>query len=85
MIALRRAHPALRYGSFATKLARGEIYRYSRIWNSTTITVTMNLGEEPVASEKRGTLLLKKGENRDIIGAWEYEVWEEQSDGGNDL
>ena len=85
MIALRRAHPALRYGSFATKLARGEVYRYSRIWNGTTITVTMNLGEEPVASEKRGTLLLKKGENRDIIGAWEYEVWEEQSDGGNDL
>ena len=85
MIALRRAHPALRYGSFATKLARGEIYRYSRIWNGMTITVTMNLGEEPVASEKRGTLLLKKGENRDIIGAWEYEVWEEQSDGGNDL
>ena len=85
MIALRKAHPALRYGSFATELARGGVYRYSRTWNGTKIAVTMNLGTEPVKSEKRGTLLLKKGENRDIIGAWEYEVWEEQSNGGNDL
>ena len=45
----------------------------------------MNLGAEPVPSEERGTLLLKKGENHDIIGAWEYEVWEEKNDGGNDL
>ena len=85
MIALRKDHPALRYGSFQTEFARGEVYRYSRTWKDTKITVTMNLGAEPVPSEKRGTLLLKKGENRDIIGAWEYEVWEEQSNGGNDL
>lgn len=85
MIALRKTHPALRYGSFHTELACGGVYRYSRVWNSTKITVAMNLGAEPVKAEKRGTLLLKKGENRDIIGAWEYEVWEEQNDGGNDL
>ena len=85
MIALRKTHPALRYGSFHTELAYGGVYRYSRVWNGTKITVAMNLGAEPVKAEKRGTLLLKKGENRDIIGAWEYEVWEEQNDGGNDL
>lgn len=85
MIALRKTHPALRYGSFHTELACGGVYRYSRVWNGTKITVAMNLGSEPVKAEKRGTLLLKKGENRDIIGAWEYEVWEEQNDGGNDL
>ena len=85
MIALRKTHPALRYGSFHTELACGGVYRYSRVWNGTKITVAMNLGAEPVKAEKRGTLLLKKGENRDIIGAWEYEVWEEQHDGGNDL
>lgn len=85
MIALRKMHPALRYGSFHTELACGGVYRYSRVWNGTKITVAMNLGAEPVKAEKRGTLLLKKGENRDIIGAWEYEVWEEQNDGGNDL
>lgn len=85
MIALRKTHPALRYGSFHTELACGGVYRYSRVWNGTKITVAMNLGAEPVKAEKHGTLLLKKGENRDIIGAWEYEVWEEQNDGGNDL
>ena len=85
MIALRNTHPALRYGSFHTELACGGVYRYSRVWNGTKITVAMNLGAEPVKAEKCGTLLLKKGENRDIIGAWEYEVWEEQNDGGNDL
>lgn len=85
MIALRKTHPALRYGSFHTELACGGVHRYSRVWNGTKITVAMNLGAEPVKAEKRGTLLLKKGENRDIIGAWEYEVWEEQNDGGNDL
>ena len=85
MIALRKTHPALRYGSFHTELACGGVYRYSRVWNGTKITVAMNLGAEPVKAEKRGTLLLKKGENRDIIGAWEYVVWEEQNDGGNDL
>lgn len=85
MIALRKTHPALRYGSFHTELACGGVYQYSRVWNGTKITVAMNLGAEPVKAEKRGTLLLKKGENRDIIGAWEYEVWEEQNDGGNDL
>lgn len=85
MIALRKTHPALRYGSFHTELACGGVYRYSRVWNGTKITVAMNLGAEPVKAEKRGTLLLKKGENRDIIGVWEYEVWEEQNDGGNDL
>lgn len=85
MIALRKTHPALRYGSFHTELACGGVYRYSRVWNGTKITVAMNLGAEPVKAEKRGMLLLKKGENRDIIGAWEYEVWEEQNDGGNDL
>jgi len=85
MIALRKTHPALRDGSFHTELACGGVYRYSRVWNGTKTTVAMNLGAEPVKTQKRGTLLLKKGENRDIIGAWEYEVWEEQNDGGNDL
>lgn len=85
MIALRKDHPALRYGSFQTELTRGAVYRYSRTWKDAKITVTMNLGAEAIPSEKRGTLRLKKGENRDIIGAWEYEVWEDKSNGGNDL
>lgn len=85
MIALRKTHPVLRYGNFTTELARGGAYRYSRVWNGTKITVTMNLGTEAIPSEKRGTLLLKRGENREIIGAWEYEVWEEQRNVGNDL
>lgn len=85
LIALRKAHPALRYGDFRTNFASGKTYCYSRIWKNTRITVTMNLGDVPVHAPQRGKLLLKKGENRDIIGAWEYEVREEQIDGGNDL
>ena len=85
MIALRKAHPALRYGNFRTIVASNKVYSYSRTWNDKRITVTMNLGEVPIHASERGRLLLKKGENRDIIGAWEYEVREEQIHGGNDL
>ena len=45
----------------------------------------MNLGDVPIHASERGRLLLKKGESRDIIGAWEYEVQEEQIHGGDDL
>ena len=85
MIALRKAHPALRYGNFRTIVASNSVYSYSRTWNDTRITVTMNLGDVPIQAPKHGRLLLKKGENRDIIGAWEYEVREEQIHGGDDL
>ena len=85
LIALRKEHPALRYGNFRTNAASDKVYRYSRIWEDQKITVTMNLGAEPIQAPKQGRLLLKKGENRDIIGAWEYEVREEQIHGGDDL
>ncbi len=84
-IALRKDYPALRYGSFITELASGMVYRYSRVWENQKITITMNLGREPVDAPKHGRLLLKKGENRDIIEAWEYEVREEQIHGGDNL
>lgn len=85
LIALRKAHPALRYGNFRTNCASDKVYSYSRTWNDQKITVTMNLGDVPICASKQGRLLLKKGENHDIIGAWEYEVREEQIHGGNDL
>ena len=85
LIALRKAHPALRYGSFRTELAAGKVYRYSRLWDDRKVTVTMNLGSTPLPVPEKGTLLLKKGEKRAIIQAWEYEVREEEIHGGNDL
>ena len=85
LIALRKAHPALRCGSFRTEFASDRVYRYSRSWEDKKITVTMNLADVPIHAPKQGRLLLKKGENRDIIGAWEYEVREEQIHGGDDL
>ena len=85
LIALRKKHPALRYGDFRTIIASNKIYSYSRTWNDKRITVTMNLGDVPIHASERGRLLLKKGENCDIIGAWEYEVREEQIHGGDDL
>lgn len=85
LIALRKEHPALRYGNFRTIYASGKAYSYSRAWNDKRITVTMNLGDVPIHASERGRLLLKKGENCDIIGAWEYEVREEQIHGGDDL
>ena len=85
MIALRKEHPVLRYGNFRTNAASDKVYSYSRIWDDQKITVTMNLGTVPIKAPKQGRLLLKKGKNRDIIGAWEYEVREEQIHGGDDL
>ena len=85
LIALRKEHPALRYGNFRTNAASDKVYRYSRIWEDQKITVTMNLGAEPIQAPKQGSLLLKKGNNHDIIGAWEYEVREERIHGGDDL
>lgn len=85
LIALRKTQPALRYGDFRTNFASGKIYSYSRVWENEKITVTMNLGTVPVNAPQEGRLLLKKGENRDIIGAWEYEVREVQIHGGDDL
>lgn len=85
LIALRKKNPALRYGSFQTVCAAGHVYSYRRVWQEKAITVIMNLGNTPVSPPKSGKILLKKGENRDIIGAWEYEVREEQRDGGDDL
>lgn len=85
LIALRTENPALRYGDFRTNFASGKTYSYSRTWEDKRITVIMNLGEVPIHAPRQGKLLLKKGENRDIIGAWEYEVREEQIHGGDDL
>ena len=85
LTALRKEHPALRYGNFRTNIASDKVYSYSRAWIDKKITVTINLGDVPVRASKQGRLLLKKGENHDIIGAWEYEVREEQIHGGDDL
>ena len=85
LIALRKENPALRYGNFRTKVASDKVYSYSRSWDDKEVTVTMNLGDVPIQAPKHGRLLLKKGENHDIIGAWEYEVREEQIHGGDDL
>lgn len=85
LIALRKEHPALRYGDFVTNFAAGKTYSYSRNWETTRITVTMNLGDAPIPAPQTGRLLLKKGGNHDIIGAWEYEVREERIHGGDDL
>lgn len=85
LIAMRKAHPALRYGDFRTNFASVRVYSYSRTWEGKKITVTMNLGDVPINAPQQGRLLLKKGKNRDIIGAWEYEVREEQIYGGDDL
>ena len=85
LIALRKAHPALRYGDFKTDFASGYTYSYSRTWAGKRISITMNLGSTPLAAPKQGKLLLKKGKDCDIIGAWEYEVREEQINGGNNL
>ena len=85
LIALRKEHPALRYGDFVTNFAAGKTYSYSRNWENTRITVTMNLGDAPIPAPQRGRLLLKKGGNHAIIGAWEYEVREERIHGGDDL
>ena len=85
LIALRKEHPTLRYGDFVTNFAAGKTYSYSRNWENTRITVTMNLGGAPIPAPQTGRLLLKKGGNHDIIGAWEYEVREEQIHGGDDL
>lgn len=84
-IALRKDHPALRYGKFRTHIASDKAFSYSRSWDDQKVTVTMNLGDLPIQAPEHGRLLLKKGENRDIIGAWEYEVREEQIHGGDDL
>ena len=85
LISLRKNNPALRYGIFQTNHASGNVYSYSRVWRGQKITVTMNLGVVPIHAPQRGKILLKKGENRDIIGAWEYEVREEQVHGGDNL
>ena len=85
LIALRKDHPALQYGSFRTNAASDKVYSFSRTWNDKEITVTMNLGAAPIQAPRHGRLLLKKGKNHDIIGAWEYEVREEQIHGGDDL
>lgn len=85
LIALRKEKTALRYGDFKTVFASGKAYSYSRTWKNTRVTVTVNLGATPIPASNCGTILLKKGKNRDIIGAWEYEVREEYVHGGDDL
>lgn len=85
MIALRKEKPALRYGGFRTNIASDKVYSYSRSWDDKKVTVTMNLGDVPIQAPKHGRLLLKKGKNHDIIGAWEYEVREEQIHGCDNL
>ncbi len=85
LIALRKACPALRYGNFQTNDVSGHTYSYSRTWQNKRVTITMNLGDIPIDAPQNGRLLLKKGESRDIIGAWEYEVREENINGGDDL
>lgn len=85
LISLRKSTPALRYGSFQTICASGNVYSYSRVWKNQKITVTMNLGDTPISAPAQGNILLKKRKNRDIMGPWEYEVREESTHGGDDL
>ncbi len=84
-IGLRNTVPALRYGAYKTLLAHGKHYAYARTWGRARITVAMNLGAAPMISPFSGTVLLKKGSQTGIIGAWEYEIREESIDGGDDL
>lgn len=60
LIALRKAHPALVYGSFQTDTACQKTYSYSRTWENTTVTVTMNLGDVPIHAPA-GQIALEKG------------------------
>ena len=85
LISLRMRCPALRYGTFRTAYAARTLYRYERTWKGVTVTITMNLGEAPIPAPQCGKILLKKGEDRDIIGAWEYEVREDRDHGGDNL
>ena len=85
LIDLRHRKPALRRGNFRTFLAEGRALGYTRTWSDSCISVFLNLGDTPISSAQRGRLLLKKGSKRGIIGAWEYEIWEETCHGGDHL
>jgi alpha-glucosidase len=48
LIALRRAHPALHAGSYATVASEGEVFAYERRHaNGERLLVALNLGQEP--------------------------------------
>ena len=47
-IALRKAHPALRRGSFTPLVAAGSSYVFQRKLDSETFVVALNVGENPV-------------------------------------
>lgn len=46
-IALRKAHPALRRGCYATLYAKGQAYAFARQLPEETVVVAFNLGKEP--------------------------------------
>ncbi len=46
-IALRKAHPALRRGTYATVLAEGDLLAYTRALDGATVLVILNAGQEP--------------------------------------
>lgn len=85
LIALRKEHSPLRYGSFEMLLAQDGILRYGRTWEARRIVVTMNLSGKPIPSSPNGRLLLKKGSESGMIHSMEYELWEEPIHGGNNL
>ncbi len=84
-ISLRKEKIALRRGDFKTLIARGRHYVFSRSYGNMKITVSMNLGDTPLKAPECGRILLKKGNSCGIIGAWEYEVREEDINGGEYL
>ncbi len=48
-IALRRAHPALRRGSFEPLLAEGSVYAFARRLGGETVVAAFNAGREPAS------------------------------------
>lgn len=49
LIALRRAHPALRRGDYHELYARGPVYVFARVYGGETLLVAVNVGEQAQA------------------------------------
>jgi alpha-glucosidase len=58
MLALRRAHPALRLGAMEKVRARGNLLTFTRSLDEETIACAFNLGAEPIAHTSRAGQVL---------------------------
>ncbi|MGC9522146.1 MAG: alpha-amylase family glycosyl hydrolase [Anaerolineae bacterium] len=71
-VALRRAHPALRRGSYTELHVGKETYAFARRWQDETIVVVLNAGEDPAALEIDLRKVLSDGAPHDVTLP---EVW----------